>query len=91
MPSFVKKEYVKLSKEFGAEPQFSKWLATEGIEYLKQALGVELVSEGTEVKPNNEFSVDILMSVDPQYSSGKPAKVVIENQYGRTDHNHSGQ
>ena len=88
MPTFIKKEYVKLNKEFGNEPQFSKWLASEGIEYLKQALGVELISEGTEVKPNKEFSVDILMSVDPQYTSGKPAKVVIENQYGRTDHAH---
>lgn len=88
MPSFVKKEYIKLNKEFGSEPQFSKWLASEGIEHIKEALGVELISEGTEVKPNKEFSVDILMSVDPQYTSGKPAKVVIENQYGRTDHRH---
>ena len=63
-------------------------MATDGIEYIKQALGIELISEGTEVKPNGKFSTDIVLSVDPQYTEGKPARVVIENQYDRTDHNH---
>ena len=86
---FAKKTRIELSKQFGKEPQFSKWLASEGIEYIKEALGIELIPEGTEVKPNKKFSADIVLSVDPQYSNnGKPAKVVIENQYGRTDHEH---
>lgn len=86
---FYKKTRIPLKNQFGREPEFSKWLASdEGIEYLKQALGIELITEGTEVKPNSQFSVDILMKVDPQYSNGEPAKVVIENQYDRTDHGH---
>ncbi|MGM9970340.1 MAG: DUF4268 domain-containing protein [Anaeroplasma sp.] len=83
-----KKEYLKLQTIFGKEPDFSRWLASDGLEYIKQSLGVEVISEGTEVKPNNKFSVDILLSVDPQYSKGEPDKIVIENQYGMTDHNH---
>lgn len=86
---FYKKTRIPLKNQFGKEPEFSKWLASdEGIEYIKQALGIELITEGTEVRPNNQFSVDILMKVDPQYSNGEPAKVVIENQYDRTDHEH---
>ena len=86
---FSKKTRAPLKKYFAKEPDFSKWLASdEGIEHIKRALGVELITEGTEVRPHNQFSVDILMKVDPQYASGEPAKVVIENQYGRTDHEH---
>lgn len=85
---FAKKSYVSLKSKFGKEIEFSQWLATEGIEYIKQSLGIELISEGTEIKPNGKFSTDIVLKVDPQYSNGNPARVVIENQYGRTDHNH---
>lgn len=85
---FAKKSYVSLKSKFGKEPDFSQWLANDGIEYIKQALGIELISEGTEVKPHGQFSTDIVLSVDPQYTNGKPAKVVIENQYGRSNHNH---
>ena len=83
-----RKEYLKLNQVFGKETQFSEWLAHDGIDYLKEALGVELVSEGTEVKPNNKFSVDILLSVENQDSKKEMEKIVVENQYGMTDHNH---
>lgn len=86
--NLAKKEYLRLNTVFGKEPEFSKWLADEGLEYIKQALGVDVISEGTEVKPNNKFAVDILLSVDPQYSKGEPDKIVIENQYDITDHQH---
>ncbi len=85
---FAKKIYMPLKTQFGKELDFSSWLATDGIEYIKQALGIELISEGTEIRPHGQFSTDIVLSVDPQYTNGKPAKVVIENQFGRTDHNH---
>lgn len=88
MDKFFKKEIVPLKEVFGVETQFSKWLSEDGIEYLKRALGIELISNGREVKPNNKFSTDILMSVNPQYIDGDQPKVVIENQYGRTDHEH---
>lgn len=84
----AKKEYLRLSTIFGKETEFSDWLATEGLEHIKEALGIEVITKGTEVKPNNKFSVDILLSVDPQYTKGDPEKIVIENQYGVTDHKH---
>lgn len=84
MSNFVKKQKVSLKHHFGNETEFSKWLASdEGIEYLQEVLGVDLTTEGTEVKPNKKFSSDIVFSID-----GQDAKVVVENQYGRTDHNH---
>ena len=86
--SLSKKEYLKLHTVFGKEIQFSEWLSTDGIDYIKEALGCEVISNGTEVKPNNKFSVDILLSVDSQESKGETAKIVIENQYGMTDHKH---
>ncbi|MGL6197117.1 MAG: hypothetical protein ACRC2T_20090, partial [Thermoguttaceae bacterium] len=84
MSNFVKKQMVSLKTHFGSEPEFSKWLASdEGIEYLRDVLGVDLTTEGIEVKPNNKFSSDIVFSID-----GQDDKVVVENQYGRTDHSH---
>ena len=88
MIKFSKKEEISLREVFGDEPKFTQWLATEGLEYIKQALNVELITKGTEVSPNNKFTVDILLSVDPQYTRGEPDKIVIENQYGVTDHQH---
>ena len=35
-----KKEYIKLNKVFSKETQFSEWLANEGIDYLKEVLGI---------------------------------------------------
>lgn len=88
MIRFSKKENIPLKEVFGDEPKFTKWLASDGLEYIKQALNVELITEGTEVSPNNKFTVDILLSVDPQYTKGEPDKIVVENQYGVTDHHH---
>ena len=85
---FAKKTYLPLKDVFGKEIEFSKWLATDGIDYIKQALNVELISEGTEIKPNGKFVTDIVLSVDQQYEYEKPEKIVIENQYGRSDHAH---
>ena len=86
---FTKRENISLKDEFGIEPNFSKWLASsDGIEYIKDALGVELIADGTEVKPNDKFSTDILLHVDPQYTNDDPPRIVIENQYGRSDHEH---
>lgn len=85
---FSQKHSVKLKSVFGNETEFSSWLANDGLEYIKEALGIEVITKGTEVRPNNKFSVDILLSVDPQYSKGEPEKIIIENQYGITDHNH---
>ena len=50
-------------------------------------LGIEVISKGTEIKPNNKFFVDILLSVCPQYFKGELDKIGIGNQYG-SNHNY---
>lgn len=64
---------------------FTPWLATaDNIGRLADALGIELQVEATEV-PVGPFSADILAKdSDNNY-------VVIENQFGKTDHDHLGK
>ena len=65
-PVFIKKHYFPLNSVFGKEPNFSKWLANEGKEYLEEELNIELVSLGTEIAPNNRKRVDIVMVASTQ-------------------------
>lgn len=63
---------------------FTPWLA-HNLDLLGDALGIgELELKNTEV-PAGEFRLDILAQDD----SGSP--VLIENQFGKTDHGHLGQ
>src|SRR5262245_26819312 len=67
------------------EQDFTPWLATEeNIRQLSDAIGLELQVEGIEV-PVGPFTADILA----KDSSG--AYVVIENQFGKTNHDHLGK
>jgi Domain of unknown function (DUF4268) len=67
------------------EKEFTPWLAGEdNIGRLADALGLELQVEGIEV-PVGPFSADILAK-DPSDNF-----VVIENQFGKTDHDHLGK
>lgn len=66
------------------EPQnFTPWLA-ENMDLLNQALDLDLTADGTE-EGVGDFSLDILAS------DGSGSKAIIENQYGRTDHEHLGK
>jgi hypothetical protein len=84
-PVFIKKHYFPLNSVFGKEPNFSKWLANEGKEYLEEELNIELVSLGTEIAPNNRKRVDIVMEASTPDGN---SKIIIENQYGQSDDNH---
>src|SRR5262249_12899682 len=67
------------------EHEFTPWLATEdNIRRLADALGLELQVEGVEV-PVGPFCADILAK-DPSDNL-----VVIENQFGKTNHDHLGK
>ena len=65
---------------------FTPWLADEtNIARLGTALGIELEVESTEVAVG-PYAADILAR-----DSGTGAYVVIENQLGKTDHDHLGK
>jgi Domain of unknown function (DUF4268) len=67
------------------EKEFTPWLASDdNIGRLADALGLELQVEGIEV-PVGPFSADILAK-DPSDNF-----IVIENQFGKTDHDHLGK
>jgi hypothetical protein len=67
------------------EQVFTPWLAKEeNIARLAEAIGLELQVEGVEV-PVGPFSADVLA----KDTSGN--YVVIENQFGKTDHDHLGK
>ena len=63
---------------------FTPWLA-DNLERLSEAVGIPLESGNTEV-PVGQFSADILAR-NPRNGS----LVLIENQYGSTDHDHLGK
>jgi hypothetical protein len=62
---------------------FTPWLA-ENVEYLSEALGMDLELIGTEM-PVGPFFADIVL-VD----LGSERRVVVENFLGATDHDHWG-
>ena len=67
------------------EKEFTPWLAMEAnISKLADELGLELQVEGVEV-PVGPFSADVLA----KDASGD--LVIIENQFGKTDHDHLGK
>jgi len=68
----------------GEATHFTPWLA-QNLEHLGKALDMDLQLESTEVSAG-DFSADI---VALDLSTNR--KVIIENQYGNTDHRHLGQ
>jgi hypothetical protein len=63
---------------------FTPWLAAN-LDVLSEKLGMELVHQATEA-PAGDFAADIIAE---DISTNR--KIVIENQYGSTDHRHLGQ
>jgi hypothetical protein len=75
---------IKIREAFPIEPRdFTPWL-TENIDVVGDAIGIELTGAEREQSTGN-FSVDI----KAQTQSGDVA--VIENQYGKSDHDHLGK
>ena len=66
------------------ERDFTRWLA-ENIERLGEALGIEIEDARPE-ETVGDFASDI---VAREMHTGEP--IVIENQYGRTNHDHLGK
>lgn len=84
-------ERVDLRSVWPREQQdFSRWLV-ENIDFLNDQLPFEVDPES--LRPEQaagDFSADVVGdAIDPD--SSEPIKVVIENQLGRTDHDHLGK
>lgn len=78
-------EKVALSEVWESEPaSFTPWLA-ENIKRLGDALGLDLEAVKREASVGT-FSLDILAQ-----EVGTDRAVVVENQFGNTDHTHLGQ
>jgi hypothetical protein len=84
-PKLGKLVTLKATDVWGNEPQvFTPWLS-ENLDLLAEALQInELELKGTEVSAG-DFRLDILA----EDAEGHP--VLIENQFGATDHRHLGQ
>lgn len=70
------------------ERDFTPWLAEKGIKLLAEELGlpdIKVLETEAEV---GQYRADIL-AIDE--SLGEPRKIIIENQFGKTDHNHLGK
>ena len=80
----LKKEEIR--KIWKTEREFSDWLAKqENMEILGNAVGIDILAEETE-SAVGKYSADILAKED-----GSSRKIIIENQYGATNHDHLGK
>lgn len=68
----------------GEATHFTPWLA-ENIQVVSEKIGLELELESTEASAG-DFSADIVAK-----DVATNRRVIIENQYGSTDHRHLGQ
>jgi hypothetical protein len=84
-PTLGRLQTLKATEVWGNEPQvFTPWLS-QSLDLLAEALQIdELELKGIEV-PAGDFRLDILA----EDAEGNP--VIIENQFGATDHRHLGQ
>ncbi len=65
---------------------FTPWLANEGLDLLVREIGIDDIYDPIqEAKVGDKLAVDILADAGPD------GKVIIENQYGKTDHDHLGK
>ena len=80
----LKKEEIR--NTWKKEPSFSAWLAkAENMKLLENAIGINMVDIEKEV-PIGKYNADIVANED-----GSERKIIIENQYGTSDHDHLGK
>src|ERR1039458_10266865 len=69
---------------------FTPWLSTDGLELLSDEIGVGLQLIKCEHQIGR-YSLDILASELGEDATSPDRLVVIENQFGSTDHDHLGK
>lgn len=81
----LKMEYVSIIEAFPKEASnFTPWLS-ENIDRLNEVLSFEIMVHNTEVQQVDGYKADIVGSDEENN------RVIIENQYYKTDHKHLGQ
>ncbi len=82
-----KRQEVAPKEIWSMETQFSAWLASEaGLELIASDIGIEVENARTECAPG-DFRCDIVGNA----LGDENHRIVIENQYGKTDHDHLGK
>ena len=76
-------EFTSITDAFQKEQEFTKWLL-DNLDALDEILGLKLSPIDKEVRTDEGFQADIM-------ADSVRGKVIIENQYGNTDHKHLGQ
>ena len=86
IPELGRKEKVELRKVWPDEARdFTPWLSEQGLDELGDALGLDLELQSIE-EPVGSFALDMLCR-----ELGENRTVIIENQMGKTDHDHLGK
>ena len=82
-----KSRVVDMRQIWLTEPRFSDWLVTdEGLALIADEIGVHIENPRRESRPG-DFPCDVVGNLQGEESH----IVVIENQFGRTDHDHLGK
>ena len=71
---------------WASEPDFSDWLATE-VSRLGEAMGIDIDADSVQ----REASVGALSADITCFEVDGETRIIIENQVGRTDHDHLGK
>ncbi|MCV0372755.1 MAG: DUF4268 domain-containing protein [Nitrosarchaeum sp.] len=81
----ISKSYkVKPREVFDTEPEFTQWLS-DNLDYLEDVLGLSF-EDGKPEEIIGDFNCDIVARI-----VDSEEKVIIENQFERTDHDHLGK
>ena len=87
MSELAQLEKIDIRKKWENEPQhFTPWLAHKGLTILAETLGLNLQIIDTEVQIGRRFWADVHAR-----NTADDTDVVIENQFGESDHKHLGQ
>lgn len=82
---FAKLKKINPKSLWKREEDFSRWLAADGFELLRDAIGIDMEVLQTEARVGS-FRADILAE-----ETSSERKIVIENQFGKTNHDHLGK